>query len=75
MAFANTAISQDEIEVAASALHATVNNLPQPVSSTEVNILATFILRTVRAGERDVTVLRTTATMELQPAVRRQPFR
>ncbi|MDE1934108.1 hypothetical protein [Bradyrhizobium sp.] len=62
----NREFSPDIIDVATSALHATVNSLPEPASSTNVNMLARFILRMVEAGERDLAILRTTALLELQ---------
>jgi hypothetical protein len=64
----NTVLSPDVIDVATHALHATINSLPEPAGSTLVNLLAGFILRKARAGERDVAVLRTTALLELQSA-------
>ena len=60
------AFSPDVINVAASALRAAVDSLPEPASSTHVNVLAKFILRTVMAGERDVTVLRKIALLEVR---------
>lgn len=64
--FPNTTFSPDVIGAATSALHATVNSLPEPVSSTHVNLLTQIILRTASAGERNVTVLQTIALLELQ---------
>lgn len=64
----SAAFAPDVIELATSALHLTVNSLPEPASSAHVNLLAQFILRTVEAGERDLAVLRTSALLELQSA-------
>lgn len=68
--FPNTTFSPSVIDVATSALHDTVNSLPEPVSSTHVNLLTQIILRTARAGEWNVAVLRTVALLELQSAPR-----
>jgi hypothetical protein len=64
------AFSSDIVDVAASALHATVDSLPEPPSPAHVNLLVGFILRTARTGERDVAVLRTIALLELQSVQR-----
>ena len=58
--------SSDVIEVTICALHAAVGSLPGRPSSRHVNLLAGFILRTAMAGERDVTVLQTSALWELE---------
>ena len=59
-------LTPDVIEVTISALHAAVDSLPGRPSSRHVNLLAGFILRTAMAGERDVTVLQTSALWELE---------
>lgn len=64
------AFSPDVIDVAASALHATVNSLPEPPNSTHVNLLAGFILRMAKAGERDIEALQAIALLELKSAAR-----
>lgn len=61
-----TTLLPDIIDVATFALHATVNSLPKPVSSAQVNLLTGFILRKANAGECDATVLRTIALLEFQ---------
>ena len=61
--------SLDVVEVATSALHAAIITLPERVSASCVNILVTHILRTAKAGERDIDVLRTRALAELHGAM------
>jgi hypothetical protein len=68
--FSNAAFSPDVIELMTAALDAAVSSLPEPVSSTHVNLLAESILRTAKTGERDVAVLKRIALMELQLAPR-----
>jgi hypothetical protein len=53
-----------------AALEASIATLPEPVSSTQVNLLAESILRTAKAGERDVVALQRVALLELQIAPR-----
>ncbi len=64
--------SPDVIDLAASALRATVDSLPEPASSTHVNVLTNSILRAVMAGERDIAVLRNDALIEVRSP---PPFR
>lgn len=64
--FSYKSFSLDVIDVASSALHAAVDSLPEPLSSSEVNLLVKFILRIAMAGERDVRVLRTVALSQLR---------
>ena len=40
-----------------SALQSAVATLPEPIHSAHVNIIAESILRTARAGERDMAIL------------------
>jgi hypothetical protein len=68
--FSNAVFSPDVIELMTAALNASIATLPEPVSSTHVNLLAQSILRTAKAGERDVAVLQRIALMELQLAPR-----
>jgi hypothetical protein len=68
--FSNAVFSPDVIELMTAALNASIATLPEPVSSTHVNLLAESILRTAKAGERDVAVLQRIALMELQLAPR-----
>lgn len=63
--FSYRSFSLDVIDVASSALHAAVDSLPEPLSSSEVNLLVKFILRIAMAGERDVRV-RTVALSQLR---------
>jgi hypothetical protein len=62
--FPDKAYSPGVIDVATSALHATVNSLPEPPSPAYVNLLARLILRIAMTGEHDVAVLRTVALLE-----------
>ena len=67
---AEASFPPDLIAIMTAALKASVATLPEPVSSTQVNLLAESILHTAKAGERDVTVLQRMALMELQMAPR-----
>jgi hypothetical protein len=49
-----------------AALDRAVASLPEPVSTSHVNLLAESILRTAQAGERDVATLERIALLELQ---------
>jgi hypothetical protein len=64
--FSDAAFSPEVIEIMTAALEASINTLPDPVSASHVNLLAESILRTAKAGERDVTVLQRIALVELQ---------
>jgi len=68
--FSDAVFPPDVIELMTAALEGAVATLPEPVSSTQVNVLAESILRTARAGERDVAALQRIALMELQLAPR-----
>jgi hypothetical protein len=61
-----TTLAGDVMAVAAAALHAAVNILPEPASGAHVNFLASVILHTARIGERDVTVLQALALERLR---------
>jgi hypothetical protein len=43
-----------------------VSTLPDPVTASQVNLLAESILRTAQAGEHDTTTLQRMALLELQ---------
>jgi hypothetical protein len=64
--FSDAAFSPEAIDVMTAALDRAVANLPEPVSTTQVNLLAESILRTAKGGERDVAVLQRLALLELQ---------
>lgn len=64
--FSDAAFSPETIEIMSAALEAAIATLPEPVNSAHVNILAESILRTAKAGERDVAVLQRIALVELQ---------
>lgn len=64
--FSDAAFSPEVIEVMTGALERAVANLPEPVSTTQVNLLAESILRTAKSGERDAAVLQRLALLELQ---------
>jgi hypothetical protein len=64
--FSNAAFSPEMIEIMTAALEASIATLPHPISSAHVNILAESILRSAKAGERDVAVLQRIALVELQ---------
>ena len=68
--FSDAVFAPEAIELMTAALEAAVATLPEPVSSTQVNLLAESILRTAKAGERDTAVLQRIALMELQLAPR-----
>lgn len=68
--FSDAVFSPDVIELMTAALQASIATLPEPVSSTHVTLLAESILRTAKAGERDIAVLQRIALLELQLAPR-----
>ncbi len=57
--FSDAAFSPEVIEIMTGALERAVANLPEPVSTTQVN-------RTAKSGERDAAVLQRLALLELQ---------
>jgi hypothetical protein len=63
--FSNAAFSPEIIQAMTAALEASIATLPEPVSSTQVNILAESVLRTARAGETDASILQRIALLEL----------
>jgi hypothetical protein len=63
--FSNVAFSPETIAAMTAALESSIATLPEPVSSTRVNILAESILRTAKAGERNALVLQRIALLEL----------
>ena len=63
--FSNTAFSPEIVQAMTAALEASIATLPEPVSSTHVNLLAESILRTAKAGETDASVLQRIALIEL----------
>jgi hypothetical protein len=64
--FSDASFSPDTIALMTRALDAATAALPEPVSSTHVNLLAEAILRAAKDGERDVTALQRLALLELQ---------
>jgi hypothetical protein len=68
--FSDAAFSPEAIEVMTSALERAVANLPEPVSTTQVNLLAESILRAAKSGESDIAVLERLALLELQITLR-----
>jgi len=64
--FSDAAFSPEVIALMTEALDAAVAALPEPVSSTNVNLLAQAVLRAAKAGERDVAALQRLALLELQ---------
>ncbi|WP_409999122.1 hypothetical protein, partial [Bradyrhizobium sp. SZCCHNPS1003] len=64
--FSDASFSPDVIALMTEALNASVAALPEPVSSTNVNLLAEAVLRAAKAGERDVTAMQRLALLELQ---------
>jgi hypothetical protein len=68
--FSDAVFAPEIIELMTAALDASVATLPEPVSSTQVNLIAESILRTAKTGERDVVALQRIALLELQIAPR-----
>ncbi|QUS39513.1 hypothetical protein RPMA_12220 [Tardiphaga alba] len=68
--FSNAAFPPEMISLMKTALDGAVSTLPHPVSSAHVQSIAETILRTTREGERDPTMLKTMALLELQLAER-----
>jgi hypothetical protein len=64
--FSNTAFAPETIDAMTAALDACVATLPEPVSSHLIHRLAESILRAAQAGERDPSVLKRMALLELQ---------
>jgi hypothetical protein len=68
--FSDAIFAPDVIELMTAALEASIATLPEPVSSTHVNLLAESILRTAKTGERDIATMQRIALLELQIAPR-----
>jgi hypothetical protein len=68
--FSDAIFTPDVIELMTAALEASIATLPEPVSSTHVNLLAESILRTAKTGERDIATMQRIALLELQIAPR-----
>ena len=64
--FSDAAFSPETIALMTKALNASIAALPEPVSSTHVNLLAEAVLRAAKGGERDVTAIQRLALLELQ---------
>jgi hypothetical protein len=64
--FSNAAFSPEVIEAMTAALEAAIATLPEPVSTTHINLLAESILRTAKSGETKVPVLQRIALLELR---------
>jgi hypothetical protein len=63
--FPDGVFTPDEIEIMTAALEKCIESLPDPVSTSHVDLLAESILRSVQAGERDVATLKRLALVEL----------
>jgi hypothetical protein len=64
--FSDAAFSPEVIALMTEALDAAVASLPEPVSSTHVNLLAESVLRAAKTGERDPAIMQRLALLELQ---------
>ncbi|MGY3453189.1 hypothetical protein [Bradyrhizobium sp. USDA 4353] len=64
--FSDAAFSPDVIALMTQALDSAIASLPEPVSSTNVTLLAESVLRTAKTGERDPAVMQRLALIELQ---------
>lgn len=64
--FCDASFVPEMVNAMTEALDASVATLPDPVSSTQVNLLAESILRTAQTGERDPVILKRMALIELQ---------
>jgi hypothetical protein len=64
--FSDAAFSPEVIGAMTTALDRAVADLPDPVSTTQVSLLAESILRAAKSGERDVDVLQRLALLEFQ---------
>jgi hypothetical protein len=64
--FSNAAFSPEIIAAMTAALESSIATLPEPVSSTHVNLLAESILRTANAGETNALILQRIALLELR---------
>jgi len=64
--FSDAAFSPETIALMTKALDGAIAALPEPVSSTHVNLLAEAVLRAAKQGERDVAAMQRLALLELQ---------
>jgi hypothetical protein len=64
--FSDAAFSPEVIALMTQALDASIAALPEPVSSTHVNLLAEAVLRAAKDGARDVATMQRLALLELQ---------
>jgi hypothetical protein len=64
--FSDAAFSPETITLMTEALAAAIAALPEPVSSTHVNLLAEAVLRAANEGARDVATMQRLALLELQ---------
>ena len=64
--FANAAFTPETIAAMERAMQSAVASLPEPVSSTHVDVIVESILRTAKEGERDPATLERLALLELQ---------
>jgi hypothetical protein len=69
--FSSATFSPEAVEAMTTALERAVATLPEPVASSHVALLAESILRSAKAGERDVGVPQRIALLELQITPRR----
>lgn len=64
--FANASFSPDKIEILKEAIDAAIATLPEPVSLSNVQLIAESILRHAKNGELDPPTLGRMALLELQ---------
>lgn len=64
--FGNASFSPDKIAILKAAMDAAITTLPEPVSSTNVQLIAESILRHAKNGELDPLTLGRMALLELQ---------
>jgi hypothetical protein len=64
--FSHAVFSPETVVILQSAMDAAVSTLPDPVSSSNVQVIAQSILRSAKEGERDPLVLQQLALLELQ---------
>jgi hypothetical protein len=64
--FSNASFAPDAIQAMDEAFQGAVATLPDPVSSSRVQIIAESILRYAKDGERDPVALQTMALVEMQ---------
>jgi len=64
--FAHASFDADTVAVLQAAMKAAVATLPEPVTSSCVQLIAESILRSAKEGERDPAALQRLALLELQ---------